>query len=299
MRNPPFSQRFASRTLRLSLAAAVLAVAAATSRASTLEMDPLVYSAKNWSGYAAETSFGSPASDSVTAVAGTWIVPAVTPSANPAASAAGQLSDCVVWVGIDGFSDSTVEQIGTESEIESGVTTYHAWYEMYPAGMVEIPSLTIKPGDSIAASVQYNVASHPNEFQLSILDQSTSKSYTIYENTSTPSRSSAEWIVEAPTSGTILPLPTFGSEPFTSATATINSTTGPIDDSAWQAAQINLNDPTWGDVLTTSALADVTAGSGAASNFGVVQVPEPSALVLLAVAAAFSILRSVRRTRKK
>ncbi len=260
-------------------------------------MDPLVYSAKNWSGYAAETSFSSPASDSVTAVAGSLIVPAVSPSANPAANAAGQLSDCAVWVGIDGFSDSTVEQIGTESEIQSGVTTYHAWYEMYPAGMVEIPSVTVNPGDSITASVQYNVAGHPGEFQLSLTDTTTSKSYTIYENTSTPSRSSAEWIVEAPTSGSILPLPSFGSEPFTSATATIDATSGPIDDSAWQAAQINLNDPTWGDVLTTLALSDVTAGAAATSNFGVAQVPEPSALVLLAVAAAVGAWARGRRMR--
>ncbi len=219
----------------------------------------------------------------------------------PAANAAGQLSDCVVWVGIDGFSDRHRGADRHAVDNQNGMTSYHAWYEMYPAGMVEIPRPPADQalGTAITASVQYNVAGHPGEFQLSLTDSTTGKSYTVYESEPSATMTSAEWIVEAPTSGSILPLPSFGREPFTSATATIDATSGPIDDSAWQAAQINLNDPTWGDVLTTLALADVTAGSGAASNFGVVQVPEPSALVLLAVAAAFSILRPVRRTKKK
>ena len=38
-----------------------------------------------------------------------------------------------VWVGIDGYSSNTVEQIGTEQDVSAnGKTSYYAWYEMYP-----------------------------------------------------------------------------------------------------------------------------------------------------------------------
>ena len=100
---------------------------------------------------------------------------------------------------------------------------------MYPAAMIEIASIGISPGDSITASVQYDVPGYTNEFQLSITDNRTHATKTYYEtSTGTPLLSSAEWIVEAPTSSSILPLPDFGSVPFTNATATIDSTAGPI-----------------------------------------------------------------------
>ena len=76
----------------------------------------LSFTAKNWAGYVAAPDLTDPQpqavnTDSVTAVSGSWIVPAVTPSTVSNAS----WQDCMVWVGIDGFSDQTVEQVGTES----------------------------------------------------------------------------------------------------------------------------------------------------------------------------------------
>jgi len=263
---------------------------------SPLAMGPLLYTAKNWSGYAAETDFAAPASDTVTAVTGAWIVPAVSPPSNPAANVSGQMSDCAVWVGIDGFSDSTVEQVGTLSYVESGFKYYYAWYEMYPNAMVPINSFTIRPGDSMTASVVYGLPGYANEFQLSIADNTTGKSDTVYETSSpTAERTSAEWIVEAPTSGTsILPLPRFGSATFTAATATIGGTTGPIDDySSWQVSQINMVDKAWDDAMTPAAITD--AGSAASSSFTVYQAPEPSALAMLAAAAGCLVLCSAGR----
>ena len=72
-------------------------------------------------------------------------------------------------------------------------------------------------------------------------------------------RSSAEWIVEAPSSNYgILPLANFGTVTFTNAYATIGGTTGAIDN--WQAYAINI--ATRSQVAdTTSALTD-SAGTG-------------------------------------
>ena len=62
---------------------------------------------------------------------------------------------CAVWVGIDGYSSSTVEQIGTESDVVNGTPTYSVWYEMYPKGSMDVP-LAVSAGDSISASVVTN-----------------------------------------------------------------------------------------------------------------------------------------------
>ena len=158
-----------------------------------------------------------------------------------------------VWVGIDGFGTPTVEQLGTESHLVNGQAQYYAWYEMYSTGAGQpeqpISSMTILPGDTVSASVQYiSSGIHAGQFQLSITDTSRANdAYVTYQTASQtqnplPSRSTAEWIVEAPASslGNTLFLANFGSVTFTNASATINGVTGPIDSTNWQAARINM-----------------------------------------------------------
>ena len=63
-------------------------------------------SSLNWSGYADTAS--TPAADTVLTVTGTWTVPAVTSTAGN-----GVAAYSAIWVGINGFDDGTVEQLGT------------------------------------------------------------------------------------------------------------------------------------------------------------------------------------------
>jgi Peptidase A4 family len=137
----------------------------------------------NWSGYAAETNLNAPAANAVTMVSGTWTVPTVTGKTNAYSS---------VWVGIDGYSSSSVEQLGTEQDTtKSGAARYYAWWEMYPNPSIQISSLTISPGDTISASVTYSSGA----FTLQITDKTTGKSFSTTQS-ATAQRSSAEWIVE-------------------------------------------------------------------------------------------------------
>ena len=129
--------------------------------------------------------------------------------------------------------------MGTDADVINGKVTYYAWYEMYPSGSVAITGMTVKPGDSITGSVAYNAAG--NDFVLTIVDATESETFTKTFAATGEARSSAEWIVEAPSSNSgILPLANFGSATFTDAYATINGTTGAIDNSAWQSYSINL-----------------------------------------------------------
>ena len=180
---------------------------------------PSAITSSNWSGYAVSTSAGA-----VTDVKGSWIEPALqSPSAANTYSA--------FWVGIDGYSSGTVEQIGTDLDTNaSGNAVYYAWYEMYPSSPVEL-SMTIHPGDQISGEVKYTGS---NKFTLTLTDVTTNTTFSTSQTLKSAKELSAEWIAEAPSSSKgVLPLADFGAVSFSAASATISGTTGPIDSKAW------------------------------------------------------------------
>ena len=111
-----------------------------------------------------------------------------------------------------------------------------------------ISNMTVEPGDSITASVQYITSgADAGQFYLSIVDNSRpNDSFSIYASSSQyqsplAQRSCAEWIVEAPTvGGSIAQVADFGSVTFTNASAVINGVSGPINASSWQSQALNI-----------------------------------------------------------
>jgi hypothetical protein len=207
------------------------------------------------------TNLNSPQANSVTAVSGSWTVPAVT-GTGTAYSA--------VWVGIDGYTSSSVEQIGTEQDVVNGRAEYSVWYEMYPLGSVTISSMSVSPGDSITASVQYVTSgTYAGQFQLTITDTTQKNdTFTTYQSASGVQRSSAEWIVEAPSSGRgVLNLANFGSVAFTGATATINGVSGSIDSGSWQISAMNIAAGRNSIETSVSGLTDTNGGSSFVDTF--------------------------------
>ncbi|HET8977555.1 MAG TPA: G1 family glutamic endopeptidase [Solirubrobacteraceae bacterium] len=158
----------------------------------------------NWSGYSVDGSNAS-------AVSGSWTQPIATCSP-------GETSWSSPWLGIDGDLSNTVEQIGTDSDCDSGTPTYYAWYEMYPKQPVTI-SMAIHPGDVMSARV---TATSASSFTLTLTDTTTGATYTTTQASKKARRTSVEWIMEGPSgSGG---LTDFGSMPFSAAAATINGT---------------------------------------------------------------------------
>jgi hypothetical protein len=157
----------------------------------------------NWSGYAATGS-------TFTSVASSWTEPTGTCSSGDQYSS--------FWVGLDGYTSNSVEQTGTDVDCAGRTPQYYAWYEMYPAGSVEI-NHTVRPGDKISASVTYTGSS---SFTLEIADSTQNWTYSTSKKLSGAARSSAEVITEAPCctrSGGILPLADFGKVSYTGSTA--------------------------------------------------------------------------------
>ncbi|MGD0608323.1 MAG: G1 family glutamic endopeptidase [Streptosporangiaceae bacterium] len=122
------------------------------------------------------------------------------------------------WVGLDGYSSSTVEQTGSEVDCVGRTAEYYAWYEMYPGPSENYPN-TVRAGDHFNASVTYEGS---NKFSLYIADTTQGWSHTTVASLSGAARSSAEVIVEAPCctgSGGILPLTDFGTINLTNSLA--------------------------------------------------------------------------------
>lgn len=188
--------------------------------------------ASNWGGYAVETSLTSPQRNAVSAVHGSWRVPTVSASSSPETYSA-------LWVGIDGDSDNSVEQLGTESDWTPEGQNNYVWFEMYPRRGYLIPGFPIKPGDTFSASVHY---AGGELFILSITNVTQGVAYTVPTRYTKmkAARESAEWIVEAPYEGGVLPLADFGTAFFSNCSATINGVAGAIDNPAWQFDPITM-----------------------------------------------------------
>jgi Peptidase A4 family len=185
------------------------------------------FSSINWSGYGDSES----GSDTVSYVSGSWTIPTVQCLPAPYQNQDAFLAD---WVGIDGLTDSTVEQLGTGVQCFEGVEYYYVWYEMFPAGTVEEGTTACindnvdcpQPGDRITASVSVTPAGDGvNNYTLQLTDQTRpqeSFSVTATCATSTCADSSAEWIVERPAfelsfGPQIVPLADFGTSFFSRA----------------------------------------------------------------------------------
>jgi hypothetical protein len=166
----------------------------------------------NWSGYADAESGTS----TVSQVSGNWTIPNTQCLPAPYENQDAFLAN---WVGVDGYTDQTVEQLGTAVQCFEGVEYYYVWYEMYPAGTVEEGTTACindnvdcpKPGDRISASVTVSAAgSGENNYKLTLVDHTRpDESFSITQQcaTNTCSDSSAEWIVERPAAAPPPPAP--------------------------------------------------------------------------------------------
>ena len=192
----------------------------------------------NWAGFVSATDLSVPLKRSVTDVRGTWRVPTVVSSGTQDTASA-------IWVGIDGSSDKTVEQIGTEQDWTMGQPVYFAWFEMFPARGFMLTEFPIAPGDEVSAEVQFIPK---NKFLLSITNLTQNAGFSIIRKRSAR-RTSAEWIVEAPFFRRILSLMDFETVSFSGCSTTIEDIEGPINSNAWQNESITMENPTTSTIL--------------------------------------------------
>ena len=164
----------------------------------------------NWSGY-------GDTGDKFTKVHTTWKQPAATCPTS-------QHQYASFWVGIDGYSSNSVEQLGTDSDCKgTNNPVYYAWYEMYPHPSINLSTTTypVHVGDTMSAMVKASGTS----FTLQLIDKTAGWTFKTVQTSAIAKKTSAEWIAEAPStcsggSCSVLPLADFGTVKFTATTAT-------------------------------------------------------------------------------
>jgi len=166
----------------------------------------------NWSGYA-DTGSG------FSTVTSSWTEPSATCSSSTTSLAA-------FWVGIDGYSSSSVEQDGTLIECYQRVAYQYTWWEMYPTNAIQVVGSSLATGDSITASVVRSGTS----YTLKVTDSTHSaNSFSTTQSCSSCANTSAEWIAEAPSgSSGVYPLARFSTWNAANATVAEGSTSGVI-----------------------------------------------------------------------
>lgn len=140
----------------------------------------------NWSGYAKTTT------SKFTAVTGRWNVPQVSQTSSATYSA--------TWVGIDGFSNSSLIQTGTEQDYYNGAAHYAVWWTTSSQNFAEQRiSQPVSPGDPISANI---TSAGGGNWTITLSDTATQRTWTFTKTLAySGPGASAEWIVEAPTVG--------------------------------------------------------------------------------------------------
>jgi hypothetical protein len=170
-----------------SLAAAVLALPAQAPTITGAQTTAPVQTSVNWTGYVATNAYYT----GVSALIQTPVASSVQ-RPGPAAMAS--------WVGIGGNTSEDLIQAGVEVDTSGPVDSYAAWYEMLP-GSPRRTALEVGPGDWVHFDI-HEVAH--NMWQITIVNgEHVFQIQVPYAS----SHTSAEWIVEAPsTAFGLLPL---------------------------------------------------------------------------------------------
>jgi hypothetical protein len=194
---------------------------ASSAVASTVSAAPVVANDSNWAGYIVASDLQNPQAV-VTDVSASWVVPEVAPAPQNTFSA--------VWIGVGGFFDSSLIQVGTEQDWYNGAADYSAWFELLPQASTTIDALAVSPGDQMSASISL-VSPSTNGWSVVITDVTGNQTFQgdfLYA----ASRLSAEWVVERPAIGRrftgLATLADVGLVTFADCQATVGNVTGAI-----------------------------------------------------------------------
>jgi Peptidase A4 family len=170
----------------------------------------------SWAGYVAQSP------SIFTSVTTTYVQPKVTCPAGG--------SGVYFWVGLDGYTDNTIEQDGTGAYCGGTDDTqvfYFAWWCMYPSEIQYFPGRRyLHAGDKVKATVTYSAG----DYTLTVKNLTAGKSNAVVEACTAEqgcARSSAEWIVENPEADG---LADFGTANFSGAKAATTGSSEPISD---------------------------------------------------------------------
>jgi hypothetical protein len=190
----------------------------------------------NWSGYAVTGSTFTTATVS-------WTQDPIT------CTSGGGQTDMSPWVGIDGYSSSTVEQTGSSGDCNGTKPDYDGWYEMYPKNVVVI-NKPVQPNDQFTATVTHTSGTN---YQLKLKDITEG-----WTNTVTKSLKAKDNSAEAVMEMAAPHLSQFGTDPFTGFTVD-GQPIGSYTSSPYTIEQM--------EIKVKGTLCDSTSGLSDSENF--------------------------------
>lgn len=235
-------------------AGSVAAFAPCPGRVTTAGSGPLAQdTSTNWSGYAATSD-----TPVLTCVEAIWTQPTIRcTSARTAIS---------MWVGLGGFDQEGLEQIGSEVDCLHGHPNGFLWHESLPFERYEVPiRLAVERGDHLRVQVRLLGGA---TYQLSIANLTRGTVFTVRDVNTRIRPTSAEWIAEAPTGGCpldchVLPMPNFGHLIFSGTWLTVGGRREPLDGVDVSHVAIQMLSP------DGSARADVLSTASSGTSFTV------------------------------
>lgn len=222
----------------------------------------------NWSGFADTPTATSGPASTVDSVSADWTIPQVSCLSGQYRNQDAFLAN---WVGLDGYTSDTVEQLGTATQCYEGVEYYYDWIEMYPAGTIEEGTQACinnnvncpRPGDRITASVVSTPGTGANagnnEYTLKLTDFSNPAESFDVANQACPAttclNSSAEWIVERPAFEVgpypqFLPQAYYGQTGFTNGTVGVGNRVTSLDQYRGTVNDVQMVDDSIGYILS-------------------------------------------------
>jgi hypothetical protein len=168
---------------------------------------------------------GTAAGHGFTCVEATWLQPSIRCHGLSPQSV-------TYWVGLGGYDETGLVQIGTESTCVNGHRLVSAWRESLPRQHFSVRlGLGIRVGHKIRAQVRWLGGTR---YRLIVVDLSNGQHLTVDDSNAGVHRTSAEWIAEAPTGGCpkhchVVKMPEFGTVTFLDAWATVAGRRVPLD----------------------------------------------------------------------
>jgi hypothetical protein len=155
------------------------------------------------------------------AVTGNWTQPSDS-------NCSGARSFDLFGVGLGGFMSHSAVEAGSAIFCQNGSVSYFTWWQVSPRTSFQGVGTTLRPGDSISASVTRS----GTRYTMNVTDATNpANSFSVSQTCTTCKSTTAEWVVERPTNpatGQPYPLSNFGTWTLTGATVIAGTHAGTI-----------------------------------------------------------------------
>jgi hypothetical protein len=174
----------------------------------------------------------------------------------PSVACTSASSKASFWIGLDGYGNGTVEQVGLSTNCSDGVPQYETWWEMYTGGPQY--QFVVYPGETLSMFVEYVGGA----WKLALTDLTRDTTLTKFNVTEKcPSgkvceNMTAEAVLEADAGGNLSKFSTTGFTEFQAVDSDYDTTGLVANGSVWGLAKLNMTGSNGANLADLSTITD-------------------------------------------